>query len=82
MPTSSTRKKKGTNGGCALPLAGKLPEAFQMLRRMHVPTADGVGNVTDVQIAARVNGDPVRGNELRRSLAFFRLANAGLQLPM
>lgn len=48
MPTRSARKKKGTNASCASPLAGELPEAFQMLGRMHVPTADGVGDVTDV----------------------------------
>ena len=40
------------------------------------------GNVTNVQIAARVNGDAVRGDKLRRPLAFLRFANAGLQLPM
>jgi hypothetical protein len=82
MPTRSARRKKGTNASCASPLAGELSETFQMLGRMHVPTADGVGDVTNVQIAARVNGDTVRGNKLRRPLAFFRLANAGLQLPM
>ena len=82
MPTRSTRRKQGTHANSASPLAGELPETFQMLGRMHVPTANGVGDVTDVQIAARVNGDTVRGNKLRRPLAFFRLANAGLQLPM
>ena len=49
-------QEKGTNASCTSALAGELPEAFQMLGRMHVPTADGVGDVTDVQIAARVNG--------------------------
>jgi hypothetical protein len=53
-----------------------------MLGRMHMPTADGVGDVTNVQIAVRVNGDAVRGNKLRRPFAFFRFANAGLQLSM
>ena len=53
-----------------------------MLGRMHVPTADGIGDVTDVQIAARVYRDAVWGDELRRPFALFRFANAGLQLSM
>jgi hypothetical protein len=82
MPTCAIEGKHEANASGTLPLAGELPEAFQMLGRMHVPTTDGVGDVTNVQIAARVNGDAVRRNKLRRSLAFFRFANAGLQLPM
>jgi hypothetical protein len=62
--------------------AAELSEALQVLRRLHVPTTNSVGHVTNVEIAVGVDRHAMRGNKLVWSFALLRGANAGLQLAV
>ena len=54
----------------ALAGVAHLLEAAQLPRWVEVAAADGVGDFADVDIAVRVDGDAVGGNEIAGVLAF------------
>jgi hypothetical protein len=58
--------------------AAEFPQALQIARRGHVPPANSVGHVANVERALRIYSHTVRRDELRWPFAFFRVAEARL----
>jgi hypothetical protein len=60
------------------PLPSELPKAFQVFGGLHMPPANSVGDVPDVEVAVRVHCHAVRRDELCWALAFLGCAKPRL----
>ena len=64
-----------------LALAGELAETARVFGRIHMPTADGVGHIADVEVAAGVHCHAMGRDELRRAFPFLGVAKPSLHFP-
>src|SRR5438132_14424545 len=55
----------------------QLGETAQLTRRAHVAAAERERNLTDIDVAVRIDGDPVRSDEGAGRLALLRIAETG-----